>query len=168
MPRWPDELTDAEGAVRRQCLNMGSQIIRSGLASGVVLLLLTALPTAAAAAGPGIQVAGYATSGNQVPNNSSQRSDYYYQQVQAYFQRLLAHCQQVPSYDCQQFLNFYQAFQNYYQQSQNYGNNQQGGTHGRGTVTPELPSGVLFAMGLLPLLIGAGLVTRRQRRIVGA
>jgi FlaA1/EpsC-like NDP-sugar epimerase len=39
MPRWPDELTDAEGAVRRQCLNMGSQIIRIGLASGVVLLL---------------------------------------------------------------------------------------------------------------------------------
>jgi len=102
---------------------MHSHIIRLGLASGAGLLLLTALPTAAAAAGPGIQQAGYATSSNQQGQINNQQG------------------------------------QNNNQQGQN---NNQGNT-GHGTVTPELPSGVLFAVGLLPLLVGAGLMARRRR-----
>jgi len=109
---------------------MHSHIIRLGLASGAGLLLLTALPTAAAAAGPGIQQAGYATSSNQQGQINNQQGQINNQQGQ-----------------------------NNNQQGQN---NNQGNT-GHGTVTPELPSGVLFAVGLLPLLVGAGLMARRRR-----
>ena len=116
---------------------MHSHIIRLGLASGAGLLLLTALPTAAAAAGPGIQQAGYATSSNQQGQINNQQGQINNQQGQ---------------------INNQQG-QNNNQQGQN---NNQGNT-GHGTVTPELPSGVLFAVGLLPLLVGAGLMARRRR-----
>jgi hypothetical protein len=40
-----------------------------------------------------------------------------------------------------------------------------GGGQGQGTATPELPSGVLFGIGLLPLLAGLLVVWRRRRRV---
>jgi hypothetical protein len=42
------------------------------------------------------------------------------------------------------------------------GGNGQGG-RGGGTATPELPSGVLFGLGLVPLATGLVLVWRRRR-----
>jgi hypothetical protein len=44
--------------------------------------------------------------------------------------------------------------------------NGNGNGHGSGTATPELPSGVLFAMGLIPL--GAALILIRRRRSEGS
>ena len=45
------------------------------------------------------------------------------------------------------------------------GGSGQGGSDGRGggTTTPELPSGVLFGLGLVPLATGLVLVWRRRR-----
>jgi len=43
--------------------------------------------------------------------------------------------------------------------------NGNGNDHGSGTATPELPAGVLFAMGLVPL--GAALILVRRRRSEG-
>ncbi|HXM55064.1 MAG TPA: hypothetical protein VOB72_06710 [Candidatus Dormibacteraeota bacterium] len=43
------------------------------------------------------------------------------------------------------------------------GNGHGGGGGGQGTATPELPSGVLFGIGLIPLGAGLFLLTRRRR-----
>ena len=44
------------------------------------------------------------------------------------------------------------------------GNGSQTGS-GQGTATPELPSGVLFSFGLIPLAIGFVLLWRRREQI---
>jgi hypothetical protein len=43
------------------------------------------------------------------------------------------------------------------------GSGQGGSGQGGGTATPELPSGVLFGLGLVPLAAGLVLVWRRRR-----
>jgi MYXO-CTERM domain-containing protein len=43
------------------------------------------------------------------------------------------------------------------------GNGNGNNGHGNGTATPELPSGVLFGLGLVPLGAGLLLVWRRRR-----
>jgi hypothetical protein len=50
------------------------------------------------------------------------------------------------------------------QNGQNNNNQGQNG-QGQGTRTPELPSGVLFGIGLLPLLVGILWLRRRGRTV---
>jgi hypothetical protein len=55
--------------------------------------------------------------------------------------------------------------QNNNNQGQNNNNNQGQNGQGQGTRTPELPSGVLFGIGLLPLLVGILWLRRRGRTL---
>ena len=48
-------------------------------------------------------------------------------------------------------------------QGGNGGGNQGGNGNGGGTATPELPSGVLFGIGLIPLAVGVLWLRRRDR-----